>query len=236
MGSRPNNGKIEYSLTVALLFGGQGAAIMDRLAFFESVVTKFRGFVYRCAVSDGFRMMEMTPGVELLTGYPASDFIGNAVRSFTSITHPDDVDRVDREVAAAVDQQRHWAVDYRLVRTDGSSVEIHESGSAVYENGKALYLEGVIVDSTEAARQRLRAEDWRSGLQAIMDHTNGITRVLNSLKMLALNARIESARAGAAGASFSVVADEMKKMAADATEIVNRIEAEKDRIFKSRAA
>jgi hypothetical protein len=204
---------------------------VDRLDFYESVVTKFNGFLYRCACDDGFRMMEMTPGIEAMTGYPVGDFIGNRVRSFVSITHPEDVAKADAIVTAAVEAKSEWDMDYRLVGDRGQIVRVHEKGSAVYDAaGRPLYLEGVILNSTQVWEEREATIGWRSSLDAIMGHAEGITRILTGLKMLALNARIEAARAGAAGASFSVVANEMKQMAASAEEIVARIQHEKARI------
>ena len=205
--------------------------------FFESVTTKFQGCLYRCACDDGFRMMEMTLGIEGITGYPVSDFIGNAVRSFSSITHPDDINRLDAVVGLAVEKRTNWDIDYRLIRKDGSISRIHENGAAVYDDaGRAVYLEGVILDSNQIWAERATTAGWRQGLEAIMTHTVSINRILVGLKMLALNARIEAARAGAAGASFSVVANEMKQMAADAELVVNRIQTEKASIDTAMAA
>jgi PAS domain S-box-containing protein len=209
----------------------------DRLEFFESVVTRFQGCLYRCSCDEGYRMTEMTKGIEGITQYAAEVFTGPSGRSFASITHPDDIGRVDEVVGRAVENHSFWDIDYRLIRRDGSVVRIHENGAAVYDqSGRALYLEGAIIDSTQVWLERQNSEAWREGLEAIMGHTDLITRVLVGLKMLALNARIEAARAGTAGAGFSVVANEMKSMAADAEAIVNRIQNEKQAIDKKMAA
>jgi PAS domain S-box-containing protein len=215
----------------------QGSSVSDTQSFFESVSTKFQGCLYRCACDDGFRMMEMTPGIEAMTGYPISDFLQNSVRTFASIIHPDDIGRVDEVAGRAVDQHTHWDLDYRLVARNGSIVRVHENGAAVYHaDGRPQYLEGVIVDSTQIWAEREASDGWRQGLEAIMGHTSAITRILVGLKMLALNARIEAARAGNAGAGFSVVANEMKQMAAEAESVIGLIQKEKTTIDSKMAA
>lgn len=58
------------------------------------------------------------------------------------------------------------------------------------------------------------------------DKINGIQRVTGSLRMLALNAMIESARAGAHGRGFSVVAAEVREIAANVGLISEQLQKE----------
>ena len=60
------------------------------------------GAVYRCEVDDDWTMLGIGDDIETITGYPASDFIASAGRSFSSIIHPDDRERVHRECSVAV--------------------------------------------------------------------------------------------------------------------------------------
>ena len=54
--------------------------------------------IYRCALDSDWTMEWLSDEIESLTGYPAADFIHNAVRTFASVLHPD----VSKVVAAAV--------------------------------------------------------------------------------------------------------------------------------------
>src|SRR6266540_1685225 len=44
----------------------------------------------------------------------------HVVRTFASVTHPDDVECVEVAVFAAADEDRPYGLEYRLVRPDGS--------------------------------------------------------------------------------------------------------------------
>lgn len=60
-------------------------------------------------------------------------------------------------------------------------------------------------------------------MAAITDVTEQLNKISSSTTMLALNASIEAARAGAAGAGFSVVASKVQSLAVDSTACANEV-------------
>ena len=87
---------------------------------------------------------------ETLTGYPASDFIDQRVRSYASITHPDDAEMIARTVAQAVEQRRPFELDYRVLHRDGKARWVREYAQVVFDfNGQPVYLDGIIFDITD---------------------------------------------------------------------------------------
>jgi methyl-accepting chemotaxis protein len=67
-------------------------------------------------------------------------------------------------------------------------------------------------------------EEMAKYLKDIEDTINSINEVADKINLLALNAAIEAARAGDAGKGFSVVADEVNKLADQTTELVKGIQ------------
>ena len=90
------------------------------------------------------------------------------------------------------------------------------------ERGSAVL--GRVVEAVEAmGAQRERIERLAEQLGEIATFSGVIKRVADKTKLLALNATIEAARAGAQGAAFRVVADEIGSLAADSEAHTRRI-------------
>ena len=129
---------------------------------FWSVVANIPGAVYRCACVDEWPIRFISDYIELLCGYPAADFVDNAVRTYGSIIHPDDRPYVAEEIDRALQVGAPYAIQYRVLHADGGLRWISERGSAILkESGERLWLDGVLLDVTDqvlAEQDRDRAE------------------------------------------------------------------------------
>jgi diguanylate cyclase (GGDEF)-like protein/PAS domain S-box-containing protein len=123
----------------------------------ETLVANVPGAIYRCALASDWDMEFMSDGIEPITGYPASDFIGNHARTYASVIHPDDRLAVEQEVDACVERREPFTLEYRIVTSTGEVCWVHEQGQAVFgAEGQVLYLDGAIFDIGD--RKRLEAE------------------------------------------------------------------------------
>ncbi len=117
---------------------------------FETMLGNIPGACYRCALDDFDTMEFISDAIADISGYPASDFLGNKVRSYSSITHPDDIALGDTALREAVAQRRQYAIEYRIIHRDGSIRWVHERGQGVFApDGTVLHLDGAIFDVTE---------------------------------------------------------------------------------------
>jgi PAS domain S-box-containing protein len=130
---------------------------------FRTLVSNVPGVIFRCAIDENWTVEYISDAIEELTGYPASDFIENRVRPLVSVIHPEDQALVAEAVDAATEEDRPYAVEYRVVARDGSTRWVLERGQAVERPDGELVLDGAIFDATEAkeAQERLREAETR---------------------------------------------------------------------------
>jgi PAS domain S-box-containing protein len=136
-------------------------SVPDLEGFVRSLVTNVPGAVYRCDDDDAFTMHLLGDEIERITGYPASDFVGNARRTFESIIHPDDRELVHREIGEALDRDEPYALEYRIVTADGELRWVLDRGLRAADASGRACLDGIIFDITrrQAAEEERRRAD-----------------------------------------------------------------------------
>jgi PAS domain S-box-containing protein len=189
--------------------------------FLASILSRMSGFLYRCRADENYTMLELTNGIERIFGYPVEEVIGNRTRTFTSIIREEDVPLMDRIVGAALEKRTDWTLEYRIRHRDGHYIWVTETGGGVWaEDGGLLYLEGSVIN-IESLYQRI--DEQTAEMRVTASKTNEILQSLRYLKLLAVNAGIEAARAGAAGSGFAVLAAEMRQLANSSEETARAI-------------
>ncbi|HEY1802924.1 MAG TPA: methyl-accepting chemotaxis protein [Terracidiphilus sp.] len=139
----------------------------------------------------------------------------------------------EREVVAVIDeigqlisqsnQQRE-----HIARSIKSGRDLTESTQARAENNKRLItaIETQLHEQNAEMRVNFaRIQKLAAGVCALTPLIKVITSIARQTNLLALNAEIEAARAGHAGRGFSVVANEVRKLAALSTEAATDIAA-----------
>ncbi|PKM33834.1 MAG: histidine kinase [Gammaproteobacteria bacterium HGW-Gammaproteobacteria-12] len=130
---------------------------------FRGLVANLPGVVYRCANDADWSMRYVSEEIRNLCGYPASDFIDNHVRSFSSIVHPDDL-AITYRAGEAIERQESFELTYRLRHADGHNVWVREKGRGEYDSqGRLLWVDGFIWDVSErqAIEDELRLSQQR---------------------------------------------------------------------------
>ena len=131
---------------------------------YQSLVDNIPGTTYRCRLDENWTMLYMNDAVDPLTGYPASDFINNAVRTYSSVIHADDTVEVAEAVGRAIDERKAWNIEYRTLHADGTDRWVQEKRRAVFDDqGEVLYLDGFILDITGQKKAQLELARERSG-------------------------------------------------------------------------
>ncbi len=148
------------------------AELAERGQQFRTLVNNIPGVPYRCLCDEQWTMLFMGDAAGHVTGYPAEEFIGNAVRSYASVIHPDDRQYVTETITEGLAVRRSFALEYRIVRADGEVRTVSEQGQAVCEEdgGRIRYLDGAIFDISDRKRAEQQLLDERARLTAFVEH------------------------------------------------------------------
>ena len=129
--------------------------------------------------------------------------------------------RTGLEAVAVAVEALHSGAD-EAARAGTESARVCTDLAAEVQRGSSVLAR--VVEAVEAMQsQRDRIERLADQLAEIATFSGVIKEVADKTRMLALNARIEAARAGTHGAAFRIVADEIGKLAADSDAQTRRI-------------
>ncbi|WP_231732045.1 MHYT domain-containing protein [Rheinheimera sp. EpRS3] len=113
---------------------------------YRSLISNIPGAAYRCLHNDNWDMLFISDAVELLSGYPPSDFmLPSPQRSWSDLVHP-----ADKATTTQLDlYQGSFTLEYRIRHHDGSWRWILEHGEAIKsDNGDIIWLDGFLMDIT----------------------------------------------------------------------------------------
>jgi diguanylate cyclase (GGDEF)-like protein/PAS domain S-box-containing protein len=156
-------------------------------------------------LETGWVMTSVGPSIQAITGYPAADFVGHAVRTYASVIHPDDLAAVTALFRDVVARRDPYAIEYRLLHADGSVRWVQGHGQAVMgDDGVARYVDGMLFDVTER-----RSSEERLAHLALHDSLTDLPNRALFEEHLAV-AVANAGRSGSGGAVLFIDLDDFK--------------------------
>ncbi len=159
----------------------------------EILINTIPGTAYRCLIDEHWTMKFISHEIERLSGYPATDFVDNAVRSYSSIIYPDDLENVDQAIHAAIEQNRPYTIEYRVIKKNGEIVFVYEKGQAEYdEDHHAVMLDGTIIDISDRKKMENELTLSRENIRKVIESAPVGIAILDyyTLKPLLVNREI----------------------------------------------
>lgn len=208
---------------------GGGAVEQDPV---RELLRTLPGVVYRCAYDAQWTMQLLSDEIEVVTGFPASSFIGNRDRSFASVIHPDDHDRVAREIDEQLTDHDDFACEYRITRADGTTVWILERGRRVRIGDQpAGLLDGLLFDITDRkrAQEELRASlAEQAAYRAVVEERTNLVRELHdsighALSVISLYGGITATQLPGDPEAATATIQTIREVAKDARDDIDRL-------------
>jgi len=121
-------------------------ALVKSEAQFRSLIANIPGIAYRCMNAEKWPMLFISDAVTQITGYPASDYLGEQPkRYFYEHVHPDDLEKVSQQVK----EERSYQLEYRIIDKDKNVRWLLGYGNRVDGIDEAdVWLDGFIMDIT----------------------------------------------------------------------------------------
>jgi PAS domain S-box-containing protein len=111
------------------------------------------GAFFQCDLT--YTLQYVADEIQAITGYPASEFIYNQGRSYTSIIHPEDVELVEDSMHQYRLEQHSYPIEYRIIHIDGRVRWISECKQGrLSVNGKLSGFDGILFDISEVKQDK----------------------------------------------------------------------------------
>jgi PAS domain S-box-containing protein len=176
---------------------------------------------------------------------------GATYEAFLACVHPDDREFVDQAVKVALNEERPYSLDHRIVRSDGSQRIVHEQGEVTFgDSGQPVRMVGTVHDISERKQleQQLRqaqkmeavgrlaggiAHDFNNVLMVIKGYSELLaTKLESKSRLCSMASEIHQAADRATGLVRQLLAFSRKQVLHPRTLNLNRVVTSMDKMLQ----
>jgi two-component system, sensor histidine kinase and response regulator len=145
---------------------------------YRTLIENMPGIVFRCINDKKWTMIFLSEEIYRMTGYSASDFIGNAKRTYASIISEEDRERVYEQINKRVSEEKPYDIEYRIKCVDGKVLWVKEKGRVILDKERGItWLDGVIFDITIRKKAE---EELEQAIAMQMEFTSTVSHELRT--------------------------------------------------------
>jgi two-component system sensor histidine kinase UhpB len=145
-------------------------AVLQRLRAFETAVNQGSAVIFRWKIGPGEWNVDMVTDNVRQFGYEAEELLSGDV-SWPGITHPEDVPRLEKEVAGFLQSRvKEFEQQYRLITKGGEIRWIRDRNTFITdEDGNPTHILGIIMDVTDQRRTEEALRESESQRKAVLE-------------------------------------------------------------------
>ncbi len=135
----------------------------------DSILSNLTGAAYRCYFDDRYTMEYISEKIYEISGYHAFQLTGNSEITYASLIHPHDQNLCRNKIMEAINAQKNYEFEYRIIHKTGKIVWVNENGKGkINEEGSAEYLDGIITDVTRRREAEIAARESQRNYKELM--------------------------------------------------------------------
>ena len=153
----------------------------DRLrraeARYRLLVERSPSVIYQARAEPGgeTQMIYVGPQIEHFTGHPAERWLDETF--WDRQIHPDDLEAVLAEDERTTETGELYSIDYRIRRSDGRWMWVHDEAALVSDAGTEPFWQGFILDISRRKRAEAEREAAQEQYQALVETIPAITYI-----------------------------------------------------------
>jgi len=134
---------------------------------FEAIAANVPGVIYKCDMKSPYELHYISPKVNRLTGHEQFEFLNEGLAHYIDLVHPDDRKYLKETINDAIVGNNSFSVEYRLMRSDGSTRWVFEKGTKLPDQDSIV---GFILDITDRQKKEKDLEEAEKKYRTIVDN------------------------------------------------------------------
>ena len=114
----------------------------------QSIINTIDGIVWECDIQT-FTFTFVSKKVEQILGYTSEEWLSNP-NFWKDHIHPEDREWVTEYCLAKTNEHLNHDFEYRMICKNGAIIWLRDMVNIVYENSKAISLQGIMIDITKS--------------------------------------------------------------------------------------
>lgn len=158
--------------------------------FVRRLLDNLPGMAYRCRNDQRWTMEFASGGASGLTGLAPRALVGDDAVPYRSLIHPEDRERVWRDIRRSLAEQRPFQITYRIRRADGEVRWVWEQGVGVVgRSGRTEAIEGFVTDVSDRVDLAHNSEHGEIERQALIERSLAGLYILRDGRLEHVNER-----------------------------------------------